>query len=183
MARNEVRNQQLCRIMRNLPTIKRVGPETTLRPLGVADGPWKDITYNIIVKLPVSRIGKESYDFVFTVDYRYSKMAHYYPCQENMNSEELARLFIDKVWRQHGLLSRTTSNGGTTFNSNFTRDRYKQLGINPHFSMAYHPETNGQSERANQWVKGYLRRFCNYQQDNWATWLPLAEFAHNNQVN
>lgn len=100
-----------------------------------------------------------------------------------MNSEDLARLFIDKVWRYHGLPSRTTSDCGTTFNSHFTRSLCQQLGIEPHFSTAYHPETNGQSERANQWVDGYLRSFCNYQQDDWASWLPLAEFAHNNQVN
>lgn len=93
------------------------------------------------------------------------------------------RFFIDKVWCYHGLPSRTTSDRGTTFNSNFTTALYDQLGIEPHFSTVYLPEMNRQSERANQWVEGCLRAFCNYQQDDWASWLPLAEFAHNNQVN
>lgn len=91
----------------------------SLKPLPVAEGPWKDIPYDMIVKLPASKISKESYDSIFTVVDRDSKMAHYYPCRENMNSEDLARLFIDKVWRYHGLPSRTTLDRGTTFNSHF----------------------------------------------------------------
>lgn len=154
-----------------------------LKSLPVAEGPWKDITYDMIVKLPISKIGKESYNSIFTIVDRYSKMAHCYPCLEKMTSEELAKLFIVKVWRYHRLPSRTTSDRGATFNSHFTRSLYQQLGSDPHFSTAYHPATNGQSEQANQWVEGYLRSFCNYQQDDWATWLPLAEFVHNNQVN
>lgn len=69
-----------------------------LKPLPIAEGPWKDITYDMIVKLPISKIRKECYDSIFTVVDRYSKMAHYYPCREAMTSEELAKLFIDKVW-------------------------------------------------------------------------------------
>lgn len=154
-----------------------------MKPLEVVEGPWKDITYDMIVKLPISKIGKESYDSIFMVVDRYSKMVHYYPCRESMTPEDLARLFIDKVWRYHGLPSQTTSDRGTTFGSKFTCSLYSLLGIEPHFSMAYHPKTNALSERANQWVEGYLKSFCNYQQDDWASCLPLAEFAHNNQVN
>lgn len=135
---------------------KGLAQKLTLKPLPVAEGPWKDITYNMIVKLPMSKIGKESYDSIFTVIDRHPKMVPYYPCRESMTSEDLAKLFIDKVWRYHGLPSRTTSARGTTFNSHFTHALYAQLGIDPHLSTAYHPETNGQSERGNKWVEGYL---------------------------
>ena len=49
-----------------------------------------------------------------------------------------------------------------------------------HFTSGYHPEGNGQTERTNQTLKQYLQIFCNYQQDNWYTLFPLAEFAYNN---
>ena len=49
-----------------------------------------------------------------------------------------------------------------------------------HFTLGYHPEGDGQTERANQTLEQYLRMYCNYQQDNWLDLLPLAEFAYNN---
>ena len=49
-----------------------------------------------------------------------------------------------------------------------------------HFTLGYHPEGDGQTERMNQTLEQYLRVYCNYQQDNWSKLLPLAEFAYNN---
>jgi hypothetical protein len=69
------------------------------------------------------------------------------------------------------------------FNSHFLRALYEQLGVQPQFSTAYHPETDGLAERTNQWPEGVLRSFCNYRQDDWVKWLPIAEFCHNNQLN
>ena len=60
------------------------------------------------------------------------------------------------------------------------REVCKILGIAQNISTAYHPHTNGQSERTNQWLEQYLRFWTNERQDNWAPLLPLAEFAHNN---
>jgi hypothetical protein len=53
------------------------------------------------------------------------------------------------------------------------------LDIRQNISTAYHPQTDGQSERSNQWLKQYVRIYTNYQQTDWATWLPLAQFIHN----
>src|SRR6185295_17709419 len=60
---------------------------------------------------------------------------------------------------------------------------YEKLKIEPKISTAYHPQTDGQSERVNQWLEAYLRSFVNHQQDDWAKWLPYAEFCYNNSVN
>ena len=57
------------------------------------------------------------------------------------------------------------------------------LGITQNISTAYHPHTDGQSERTNQWIEQYLRIWVNYQQDNWNHYLPLAKFAHNSWPN
>jgi transposase InsO family protein len=56
----------------------------------------------------------------------------------------------------------------------------KQLGVKLKFSTAFHPQTDGQTERVNQTLKTYLRLYCNYQQDDWEELLPLSEFAYNN---
>lgn len=109
--------------------------------------------------------------------------AHFIPCLESTNAEELAEIFIREVWKHHGLPKKTISDRGSTFNSHFLRALYKKLDIEPGFSTAYHPETDGLAERTNQWLEGFLRSFCNYQQDDWAKWLPIAEFCHNNQEN
>jgi hypothetical protein len=61
-------------------------------------------------------------------------------------------------------------------------DLLKLLGIKSNTSTAYHPQTNGQTKHVNQNIKQYLRVFANFLQDNWADWLTLAEFNHNNKV-
>ncbi len=53
------------------------------------------------------------------------------------------------------------------------------VGVKQNISTAYHPRTDGQSERSNQWVEQYLRFYVNERQDNWCAYLPMAEFAHN----
>jgi len=60
----------------------------------------------------------------------------------------------------------------------FMKHFYQKTGTKQNVSIAYHPQTDGQSERTNQWLEQYLRHICNVQQDNWAEALPLAQFAH-----
>jgi transposase InsO family protein len=62
------------------------------------------------------------------------------------------------------------------------RELYKLLQVEGNLSTAYHPQMDGQTERVNWEVKKYLRTFINYRQDDWADWLPLAEFAYNNAI-
>jgi hypothetical protein len=147
--------------------------------MGIPDRPWEEINYDFIVKLPIS----EGFDSILVVVDRFSRQAHFIPCHESTNAEELANIFIREVWKHHGLPKRTISDRGSTFNSHFLRALYKKLDIEPGFSTAYHPQTDGLAERTNQWLEGFLRSFCNYQQDDWAKWLPIAEFCHNNQEN
>lgn len=74
------------------------------------------------------------------------------------------------------------SDHGLVFNFHFLRHLYQNLGITPTFSTAYHPQTDGKTERVNQTLEQYLRLFVNHHQDDWVRWLPIAEFCYNNTV-
>jgi len=84
------------------------------------------------------------------------------------------------VFSKHGVPEHVTSDRGPEFVSRFFRSLGKALDMKLHFTSGYHPEGDGQTERTNQTLEQYLRIFCNYQQDNWYTLLPLAEFCYNN---
>jgi len=111
---------------------------------------------------------------------RLSKQAIFIPTHDTITSLELAKLFLLHVFSKHGVPAHVTSDRGTEFISHFFRSLRKALDMRLHFTSSYHPEGDGQTEHSNQTLEQYLRIYCNYQQDNWADLLPLAEFAYNN---
>ena len=113
------------------------------------------------------------------VDQGCTKGTVFIPCTTNTGAEEAAALYAIHVWKRFGLPRKIISDRGPQFASKFTRELCRTLGIEQNLSTAYHPQTDGQTERVNQELEQYLRAFCNFQQDNWATLLPYAEFAHN----
>lgn len=151
----------------------------TLAPLPVPNKPWSDITYDLITELPPSL----GFTAILVVVCHFTKMAHFIPTTNEVTAEGVADLFHQRVWSQHGLPDRTVSDRGTQFNNRFLRRLYDLLGIQPSFSTAYHPQTDGQSERVNQELEQYLRAYVNYHQDDWSSLLTTAEFAYNNAVN
>ena len=74
------------------------------------------------------------------------------------------------------------SDRGPQFVAGLMRELNKMLEIETKLSIAYHPETDGQTERTNQELEQYLRIYVNHRQNNWAEWLAMAEFAFNNKV-
>jgi len=113
---------------------------------------------------------------------QFTKMAHFVPTTEKTTVEGLARLFRDNVWRLHGLPKSIISDRGPQFAAGLMRELNKMLGIKTKLSMAFHPQTNGQTERMNQELEQYLRMFINHWQDHWLEWLGTAEFAYNNKT-
>src|SRR5258705_2979883 len=89
-------------------------------------------------------------------------------------------MFLTHVFSKHGTPGHVTSDRSTEFVSHFFRSLGSLLNMKLHFTTGYHPEGDGQMERINQVLEQYLRAYTNYQQDNWAPLLPLAEFAYNN---
>jgi len=83
-------------------------------------------------------------------------------------AEGLARMFRNNIWKLHGLPESMISDRGLQFVAGLTRELNKMLGIETKLSMAYHPETDRQTERTNQELEQYLRMYVNYRQNNWA---------------
>lgn len=153
-------------------------PSGLLVPNPIPSGPWQEISVDLIVGLPDS----QGYDSILVVVDRFTKMFHALPTMSTITSEGLARLYRDNVWKLHGLPKKVISDRGPQFASKFMMDLNHTLGITTALSTAYHPQTDGQTERVNQDVEQYLRLFVNYRQDDWADWLSLAEFTCNNRV-
>ena len=101
----------------------------------------------------------------------------------DLTSEGAARIMRDRVFRDHGLPRKVISDRGPQFVSGFMKELYRLLGIEGNPSTAYHPQTDGQTERVNQEIEQYLRIFVNHHQDDWAEWVPLAEFSYNDKQN
>ena len=139
--------------------------------------PFETVAIDFITKLPVS----QGYNSILTVtDHDCTKAAIFIPCNEEINAEQTAALYLRQVVTNFGLPNKIISNRDPRFVSKFTRELCRLMGIEQNISTAYHPRTDGQSERTNQWVETFLRFVTNYKQDDWARWLPMAQFAHNN---
>jgi transposase InsO family protein len=149
-----------------------------LAPLPVPPRPWLGITVDFITDLPQS--GPEAYDALAIFTCRLTKMVHIIPCHKSTTTEQFAQIFLDNIVRLHGIPETIVSDRGSIFTSKFWSSLTKLLGIRRKLSTAYHPQTDGQTERFNQVIEQYLRIYCNYQQDNWVTLLTLAEFSYNN---
>jgi transposase InsO family protein len=90
------------------------------------------------------------------------------PCTEHLGGEGMARIYCDHVWKDFRLPEVVISDQGTQFVGHFMRDVLKLLGIKSNASTAYHPQTDGQTERVNQNIKQYLRVLTKFLQDDWA---------------
>lgn len=153
-------------------------PYGLLMPLPISNVPWDFISLDFIVKLPFS----SGYDSIAVVVDRFTKMAHFIPCSETITSEGTATLLVTYVFKLHGLPSEIVSDRGPQFISKVWEFILKTLLIKKKLSTAYHPQTDGQTERTNQTLEQYLRCYVNYQQNNWSEFLPMAEFTYNNTV-
>ena len=138
--------------------------------------PFEDVAVDLIVKLPTS----QGYDSILTItDQGCSKAAILIPCHEATDAGGMAQLYGKHVFPHYGIPRSIISDRDTRFASTFTRELCRCTGVRQNISTAYHPQTDGQSERTNQWLEQYLRIFVNHRQDDWARWLPIAQYVHN----
>jgi len=148
-------------------------------PLELPYAPWQSIAMDFITELSLS----EDCDQLWVVIDRFTKMAHFLPLpKEKKTAADLAVTFTREIWKYHGLPTDIVSDRDSQFTPEVWREFLGLSGIRPRMSTAFHPQTDGQTERLNQIIEAYLRAFVGKEQDNWVTLLPMAEFAYNNSV-
>jgi hypothetical protein len=132
---------------------------------------------DFIVGLPRTRTG---YDSIWVVVDRLTKAAHFIPVKTTYNSAVLAELYMARIVCLHGVPKKIVSDRGTQFTSHFWQQLHEALGTHLKFSLAYHPQTDGQTERTNQILEDMLRACALQDKIGWDRRLPYAEFSYNN---
>ncbi len=164
--------------------IRRHKPYGDLQSLPVPTHRWKDLSMDFVTGLPVSTNWKhETYDSILVIVDWLTKMVYYKPVKVTINTPALAEVIIKAVVRHHGLPDSIVSDRSSVFTSKFWSSLCYFLGIQQRLSITFHPQTDGQTKRQNSTIEAYLRDFVNFEQDDWAKLLPMAEFAYNNAKN
>ena len=120
-------------------------------------------------------------DAIVVIVDRFTKMIRLKVATTSISSEGIAKIYRDEIWKIHGVPKTILSDRGPQFASKFMEDLTKVLGTKRKLSTAYHPQTDGQTERINQEIGTFLQHYVNYKQDDWTEWLAMAEFAYNDK--
>ena len=151
-------------------------PAGLLRPLPIPEKPWRMITLDFVGPLPRT---PDYYNYILVVVDKFSKMAHFIPTTTNVTAEETAKLLLDHVVRLHGLPEAMISDRGHEFMAHLYQALWKALGTDLRLSTAYHPQSDGQTERVNRELEQQLRVHANRTGNNWKQWLSVVEMHYN----
>ncbi|KAJ9514422.1 hypothetical protein QJQ45_012357 [Haematococcus lacustris] len=154
-------------------------PTGLLHPLPVPQHRWEQVSMDLITQLPSTAAGHDA--IVVFVD-RLTKMIHAVPTTTTVSASILARTFFDHVFRLHGLPKVIVSDRDPRFTSTFWTELFRLTGTHLNMSTANHPQTDGQTERANRTLEDMLRNFVSPYHDDWDTHLTAAEFAYNSST-
>ena len=138
--------------------------------------PFQQLSVDLVTSLPPSH----SFDsLMVVVDHGLSKGVILIPCNKDIDTKGVVELFFKHVFLRFRLHDHFISDCGPQFTSVFAMELAHILGYDLKLSTAYHPQTDGETERVNQEVETYLQMFCQGQPDQWSEFIPMAEFAHN----
>jgi transposase InsO family protein len=152
-------------------------PAGLLQPIPVPGRRWEVVTLDLITGLPATEGGNDA--IAVFVD-KLTKMVRLVACQETDGAQEVANHFVDAVFRSHGVPKTLLTDRDPRFTSNLFREISKLLGVKQAMSTAFHPQTDGQTERVNRVVEEMLRHFVQPRLDDWDQHLAMVEFAINN---
>ncbi|GKC63988.1 putative reverse transcriptase domain-containing protein, partial [Tanacetum coccineum] len=138
---------------------------------------WERITMDFVTKLPKTSSG---HDIIWVIVDRLTKSAHFIPTRETDSMETLTRLYIKEIVSRHGVPISIISDRDSHFTSRFWQSMQSALGTQLDMSTAYHPQTDGQSERTIQTLEDMLRACVIDFGKGWERHLPLVEFSYNN---
>nr|ABF95989.1 retrotransposon protein, putative, Ty3-gypsy subclass, expressed [Oryza sativa Japonica Group] len=152
-------------------------PAGLLQPLKIPEWKWEEIGMDFITGLPRTSAGHDS---IWVVVDRLTKVAHFIPVKTTYTGHKLAELYMARVVCLHGVPKKIVSDRGSQFTSKFWQKLQSELGTRLNFSTAYHPQTDGQTERVNQILEDMLRACVLDFGGSWDKNLPYAEFSYNN---
>jgi hypothetical protein len=152
-------------------------PHGKLQPLEIPVWKWEHITMDLITKLPRT---PRNFDAIWVIVDRLTKSAHFIAMRESSSAEKLADIYVREIVARHGVPVTVISDRDVRFTSRFWGKFHEDLGTRLQFSTAFHPQTDGQSERTIQTLEDMLRACVLDFGGSWDTFLPLAEFSYNN---
>lgn len=169
--------EEFCKSCHKCQTTKSGTQRTTrlLHTLPVPTRPWASIATDFVGPFPKSK----DYNYLWVVVDRLTSMVHLIPITTRTKASELAYIFIKEIVRLHGLPESIVSDRDSKFTSAFRRKLHRMLGSKLLMSTAFHPQTDGASERANRTITQMLRSMVEPRQIDWVDHLPLVEFAMN----
>ncbi|KAJ1704458.1 hypothetical protein LUZ63_004237 [Rhynchospora breviuscula] len=150
-------------------------PYGLLQPIAIPDELWADLSMDFVTHLPPSG----GYITILVVVDRFSKGIHLAPLPPHYTATRVAQIFWEIVGKLHGMPKSIISNRDPIFQNTFWKKLFRLQGTKLRFSSAYHPESDGQTERMNRCVEQFLRSFVHDQPSKWARILSWAEFHHN----
>ncbi|KAJ1596910.1 hypothetical protein NDA14_000361 [Ustilago hordei] len=164
-------------------TNNRHSKRSAKEPLATPDRPWGSISLDFIEGLPPSKkYDSKTYDSILVIVDRLTKFAILAPTHKTVTAKQTAVLLYGHMVRLFGYPDHMVSDRGRQFISGAWKAFAEQMGVKHSLSTAYHPQTDGQTERVNQVIEQYLRMYCNYEQNDWANLLDTAAFVYNNTV-
>ena len=176
-------SQHVTRYVKACRTCQRVKGdrprENLLRPLKVPTRPWQCIGMDFITNLPTT---VNDNDAIPTFVDRLTKQAHFVATKATLDAQGTANLYVQNVYRQHGLSESIVSDRDPRFTADVYKSIFQSLGVKLEFSTANHPQTDGITERVHRTIGQILRSVVNHRQNNWEELLPLCEFAYNDMV-
>lgn len=152
-------------------------PAGLLQPLPIPEWKWEIISMDFITGLPKT---KRNNDSIMVVVDKLRKATHFIPVQSTYRVVQIAHIFMQNVFRLHGLPKTIISDRDVKFTSAFWRALFAELGTPLNFSTAYHPQTDGQTKRVNKMVEDMLRACVMQKPTQWEDYFHLVEFAYNN---
>jgi hypothetical protein len=171
------------RYIKHCDICQRVQPNLSgkapLKSLPIPNDCWKSISLDFIFGLPRDKDGNTG---VLTIVDRFSKMVHLFPVKETITGKQTAELFLNNIFRLHGLPEDIVSDRDPRFTASFWKQLFQLLGTQLKMSTTHHPETDGQTERVNRVVEDTLRCYVGNIGSSWSHYLPMVEFAINNSV-
>ena len=154
-------------------------PQGFLHSLPIPDKPWQSVGMDFMGPLPQS----QDNDYLLVIIDRLTLQVHLVPTTTRVTAKEVAWQFLKEVVRLHGVPESIVLDRDTKFTSTFWRELHKLMGTKLLMSTAFHPQTDGATERANRSIGQILRMIVSNDQKDWAAKCPMVEFALNSSIN